>query len=56
MKYLIDTHTFIWAISDTDKLSKNALELIKNFDNDVFVSVVSFWEISLKVSIKKILY
>jgi len=53
MKCLIDTHTFIWAISDTDKLSKTTLELIKDVDNDVFVSVVSFWEIALKTSIKK---
>jgi len=53
MKYLIDTHTFIWAISDTDKLSKTTCELIKDADNGVFVSVVSFWEIALKTSIKK---
>jgi len=53
MKCLIDTHTFIWAISDTDKLSKTTLNLIKSTDNDVFVSVVSFWEIALKTSIKK---
>ena len=53
MKCLIDTHTFIWAISDTDKLSKTTLNLIKSTDNDVFVSVVSFWEIALKTSIRK---
>jgi len=53
MKCLIDTHTFIWAISDTDKLSNNALEMIKSIDNDIFVSVVSFWEIALKTSINK---
>ena len=41
---LLDTHTFIWAISDTDKLSKHALEMITNTDNVIFVSVVSFFQ------------
>jgi len=53
MTYLIDTHTFIWAISDINKLSDNAIQIIKDKDNDVFVSVISFWEIALKTSIKK---
>jgi len=50
---LIDTHAFIWAISDTSKLSNKALDIITNEDNKIFVSVVSFWEIALKTSIKK---
>jgi PIN domain nuclease of toxin-antitoxin system len=53
---LLDTHTFIWAISDTNQLSKNALEMIKSADNIVYVSVLSFWEISLKISIKKFFF
>ena len=53
MNYLIDTHTFIWAISNTKKLSERVLEIITNIDNDIFVSVVSFWEIALKTSINK---
>ena len=53
MTGLIDTHTFIWAISDIKKLSKRAFEMITNTDNDIFVSVVSFWEIALKTSINK---
>ena len=52
MKYLIDTHTFIWAVSDTRKLSDNVHSIITNIENDVFVSVISFWEIALKTSIK----
>ena len=53
MTYLIDTHTFIWAISNTEKLSEVARSIITDEDNDIFVSTVSFWEISLKTSIKK---
>ena len=53
MIYLLDTHTFIWAVLETSKLSKNVHNIISNADNEIFVSTVSFWEISLKTSIRK---
>ena len=53
MIYLLDTHTFIWAVLETSKLSKNVHNIISNANNEIFVSTVSFWEISLKTSIKK---
>lgn len=54
MKYLLDTHSFLWALSDTKNLSKKAREAIKSPANDIFVSAVSFWEISIKTRIKKL--
>lgn len=56
MTCLIDTHTFIWSISDTGKLSSTAREILIDNGNTVFVSVVSFWEIALKTSIKKFIF
>ena len=53
MIYLLDTHTFIWTILKTDKLSKNCKEIIFNKSNQICVSTVSFWEISLKTRMKK---
>jgi PIN domain nuclease of toxin-antitoxin system len=53
MIYLLDTHTFIWAVLETSKLSKNVHNIISNANNEIFVSTVSFWEISLKTSINK---
>jgi PIN domain nuclease of toxin-antitoxin system len=53
MKYLLDTHTFIWSIIDSTKLSKKANTIIKNRDNIVSISTISLWEISLKVRMKK---
>ena len=47
-KYLLDTHTLIWAIVDKNKLSKPVLELLQDNDNLLFVSAVSFWEIAIK--------
>ena len=47
-KYLLDTHTFIWAIVDDDKLSKPVLEILQGNDSQLFVSTVSLWEMAIK--------
>ena len=47
-RYLLDTHTLIWAIADKSKLSKQVLEILQDSDTQLFVSAVSFWEIVLK--------
>jgi PIN domain nuclease of toxin-antitoxin system len=56
MIYLLDIHAFIWATLDTARLSKKAKEIISDRNNEIFVSTVTFWEISLKVSIKKLTF
>ena len=53
MIYLLDTHTFIWTILKSDNLSKNGIEIISNKNNEICLSTVSFWEISLKTRLKK---
>lgn len=54
MKYLLDTHALLWAFFDDDKLSAKAASVIKNPDNDIYVSTISYWEISLKYAIGKL--
>ena len=54
MKYLLDTHTFIWFSMTPEKLSKKILEIIKDGYNDIFVSPVSFWEIAIKHQLGKL--
>ncbi len=54
MNYLIDTHVLLWSLFDNDKLSKTASSIIINPDNTIFVSLISFWEISLKYNINKL--
>ncbi len=54
MKFLLDTHSLIWALFSPDRLSKKVRTAILDSENDVFVSVVSFWEISLKYALGKI--
>jgi len=54
MKYLLDTHVFLWTIANSKELSKNALAVIKNPDNVVYISSVTLWEIAIKSRIGKL--
>ena len=53
MKYLLDTHTFIWSIMDSSKLSEKVRTIIENSNNEIFVSGITFWEIAIKTQIGK---
>ena len=48
MRLLLDTHTFLWWVSDWDKIAELAREAIADPKNEVFVSAVSGWEIGIK--------
>ena len=48
MKLLLDTHIFLWFISGDKKLAVALREAIRDPQNEVFLSVVSLWEIIIK--------
>jgi len=50
---LLDTHTFIWLSEDAPNLPVSTRAMIEDID-DVFVSIASFWEISIKLTIGKL--
>ena len=54
VKYLLDTHTLLWAARDNAKLSNNALTIIENIDTTLFVSAVSTYEIMYKYKLGKL--
>lgn len=54
MNCLIDTHVLIWAIKERKRLSRRAIETLGDPDNVIFVSAITFWEISLKYSVGKL--
>ncbi|MEO6758276.1 MAG: type II toxin-antitoxin system VapC family toxin [Saprospiraceae bacterium] len=54
MKYLLDTHAIIWAVTDPSRLSTAALLVLENPDHQILVSPISFWEISLKYALGKL--
>ena len=54
MKILLDTCTFLWIITDDPKLSQQARKLFINPDNEVYLSVASTWEITIKYTLGKL--
>ena len=54
MNCLLDTHTFLWAAMRPEQLSRQARVAILDAANDIHVSVVTFWEVSLKFALGKI--
>lgn len=53
MRILLDTHVFIWAVTDDPRLSPAARELIETADG-VYVSAASIWEIAIKSALGRI--
>ena len=49
MRLLLDTHTLLWWIDDDPRLTAPAIAAIESEDNEVQVSIVSLWEIAVKV-------
>jgi PIN domain nuclease of toxin-antitoxin system len=54
MKLLFDTHAFLWYITNDPKLPRHAYDAIRDKSNEVFLSVVSVWEILVKHQIGKL--
>ena len=48
MKYLLDTHTFLWWCLGAEQLSPRARDMIADGRNEIFFSAASVWEIAIK--------
>jgi len=54
VKYLLDTHTFLWSLSNDPQLKPDTKKIVKDKSKVVFLSVISVWEIVIKVMAKKL--
>lgn len=54
MRALLDTHAFIWWVTDDSQLSVTARNVIADSGNSLFLSVVSSWEIIIKNKLGKL--
>ena len=54
MQALLDTHAFLWWITDSRRLSETAHRAISDEANEVLISVGSAWEITTKHRIGKL--
>ena len=54
MKCLLNTHTALWFFADDQKLSGTALRTILEPANEKYISIVSAWELAIKISLGKL--
>lgn len=48
MRFLLDTHVFLWLALGSDEIPDRLASQLRDPDNDVFLSAVSTWEIAVK--------
>lgn len=54
MKALLDTHTFLWAVVEDPRLPARVKKILKDTHNELFLSVASAWEITIKAQLGKL--
>ena len=54
IRYLLDTHVFLWAVQEDTKFSQPARAVIENLDSPLFLSAISAFEIANKYRIGKL--
>ncbi|MDJ1177998.1 type II toxin-antitoxin system VapC family toxin [Roseofilum sp. BLCC_M91] len=53
MKFLLDTHVFLWFINDSPNLKRDIADLLES-DVELWLSIASLWEIAIKVNLNKL--
>ncbi|MBP7857765.1 type II toxin-antitoxin system VapC family toxin [Candidatus Saccharibacteria bacterium] len=48
MRLLLDSHVFLWALNDSQKLGAKTTSLLLNPSNQPYISVATIWELGLK--------
>ena len=54
MNYLVDTHYLLWSLIEPNRVDRKTRSVLQNDEDIKQVSVISFWEISLKYALRKL--
>ena len=54
MRVLLDTHAFLWWVDDAPTLTRRAGNVLANPANECWFSLVSCWEMAIKISLGKL--
>jgi PIN domain nuclease of toxin-antitoxin system len=54
MRVLIDSHVLIWALMEDPRLSRKARSILTSSEHELFFSMASLWEVSLKIRTGKL--
>lgn len=53
-RYLIDTHVWLWMLTEPDRLQEKVRGLLTETDNEILLSAASGWEIAIKYRLGKL--
>ena len=48
MKYLLDSHIILWALTDYEVLPEDIQSIISDKENEIYYSLASIWEVTIK--------
>jgi len=55
LRYLLDTHIWVWMVDDPRRISDHILPIVSNAENyPLCLSAISVWEVAKKVSLGKL--
>jgi len=52
--YLLDTHAIIWFFEESEELTDFGHETIRNYQNSIYISIATLWEMAVKINIGKL--
>jgi len=54
VRLLLDTHVFLWATAEPERLNPRTRRLLERRENELLLSAVSAWEIAIKFGLGKL--
>lgn len=54
MKAILDTHCWLWWLTNPEKLGKECFKVIEDSNNEIYISTATSWEIAIKYSTGKL--
>lgn len=54
MAYLLDTHALLWFLAGSPNLPASLKNLLKDPDQQIYTSLISFWEMAIKLQLGKL--
>jgi len=54
MKFLVDTHVFLWAILTPEKLTDRVRNLFQDPHSELLISIATPWEMAVKAGVGKL--
>jgi PIN domain nuclease of toxin-antitoxin system len=54
VRLLLDTCSFLWVTATPERIPKHVIDIVRQPDNIIFLSVSSAWEIAIKYKIQRL--